>query len=251
MQFKNYSLRVFVIMAILLIASADMYAQRGWGRGRGYGYGRHYSRSYYYGPRVYSFARPYVSIGFGGINYRYHGGYFYRPFPGYYRAVAPPFGIRISVLPPGYRRVYVGNYPYYYYNGTYYSEKNPNNYEVVQPPLGARVPELPKDAEVKVIEGQKYYEFDGTYYKEEITDNDEIWYTVVGTDGILDTGNSDATAENTVGDQIGDKVDKLPENCKAIVISGKKYYESPAGLYYEEIISPNKVYYEVVGRVDE
>ena len=246
MKFKSYLFRFFVLAVILLIASSDMYAQRGWGRSR------HYSRGYYHGPRVYSFARPYVSIGFGGVNYRYHGGSFYRPFPGYYRAVAPPFGISVNILPPGYRRVYVGPNPYYYYNGTYYSERRPSNYEVVKPPLGARVPELPKDAQVTVIDGQKYYEYDGIYYKEEITDKDEIWYTVVGTDGVLDTDNDgDAIAETTVGDKIGDKVDKLPENCRAIVISGKKYYEAPSGLYYEEVISPNKVYYEVVGKSDE
>ncbi len=245
MKLKNYTIRLLVILPILFLASADLQAQ--WGRG----HYRYHSRAYYHGPRVYSFARPYVSVGFRGVSYRYYGGYFYRPFPGYYRAVAPPFGISITVLPPGYRRVYAGSYPYFYYNGTYYSEKKPKRYEVVEPPLGARVPELPKDASVKVIDGKKYFEYDGTFYKEEVTDNNETWYTVVGTDGVLDTGNNDTIADNQEGPKIGDRVDKLPENARAVVISGKKYYQTPDGLYYEEVISPNKVYYEVVGGTNE
>jgi len=241
---------------LLLIFNSGALAQRGWGHSyrHGYSYGRGYGHSYYHGPRVYSYVHPYVSIGYRGIHYRHYGGYFYRSFPGYYRAVIPPFGFHISILPPGYRRIYVGHYPYYYYNGIYYSPYD-NGYKVVAPPLGARVTELPRDAQAVIIDGQKYYVWDGTYYQEEIVNDNEIEYIVVGRNGNVNgdaNSNADENADvRTNGSEIGDRVSKLPPDCHVVVISGKKYYESPDGIYYEEIISPNKVEYEVVGKPDE
>ncbi|MEJ0106276.1 MAG: DUF6515 family protein [Bacteroidota bacterium] len=242
---KNYTIRFIFIMGILLLLfNSGVLAQRG--RGHSYRYGYGYRHSYYHGPRVYSFAHPYVSIGYRGINYRHYGGYFYRPFRGYYRAVIPPFGFYISILPSGYRRIYVDHYPYYYYNGIYYSPYG-NGYKVVAPPLGARVPELPRDAQAVIIDGQKYYVLDGTYYQEEIVNDNDVDYVVVGRNGVLN--NADNSAND--GSKIGDRVSRLPADCRAVVISGKKYYESPDGIYYEKIISPNKVEYEVVGKPDE
>ncbi len=258
---NNYTTKWGLLLVTALIISTGIFAQRGYDRHR------YYRPVYYHGPRVYSFHHPYVSIGFGGIHYRYYGGYFYRPFGSYFRIVAPPVGIRIAILPPGYRRIYVGDYPYYYYNGTFYEPGGSNEYRVVNPPLGARVPQLPKDAHVMVIDGKKYYELDGTYYKEEITPDNEIWYTVVGTNGTLETdqpaanGNNDADKDvqrnssnrndnSPVGNdyKVGDRVDKLPEGCREVVISGKKYYESPDGIYYQEVIGRNQVSYEVAGK---
>ncbi|MES1219556.1 MAG: DUF6515 family protein [Bacteroidota bacterium] len=249
MSAKNYTQKLILIMGIaLLIVGTGADAQRGYGRSyRHYG---HYGRDYYYGPRVHSFYHPYFSVGFGGLNYRYYGGYYYRPFGGYYRAVIPPFGIRITVLPPGYHRIYVGSYPYYYYNGIYYSPTERNDYKVVAPPLGAQVPDLPADAQPVIIDGQKYYTLNGTYYVEERDADNKLSYTVVGVNGELNTGNN-ANENNNQVDRVGDKVNQLPANSKAIIISGKKYFEAPSGLYYEEIISPNKRYYEVVGKADE
>ena len=248
MSTRNYTQKsVWILGIVLLLATAGAEAQRGWGRP----YRHHHGYNRYYGPRIYAFPRSYVSVGFAGIHYRYYGGYFYRPFPGYFRAVAPPIGVHISILPPGCRRIYVGSYPYYYYNGTYYSpSERSHEYTVVSPPYGAKVPELPADAQAVVIDGQKYYVLDGTYYKEEIDADNKLWYTVVGLNGEL--GSDGAREENRANDdRVGDRVDKLPEGCRTIVISGKKYFESPSGLYYEEVISPNKVYYEVVGKPDE
>jgi hypothetical protein len=247
MSARNFTQkRVLLLGLVLFLATAGSEAQRSWGRPY-----RHHGYGWYHSPRIYSFPRPFVSVGFAGIHYRYYGGYFYRPFPGYYRAVAPPMGIRITVLPPGCRRIYVGSYPYYYDNGTFYSpSEGRNEYTVVTPPYGAKVPVLPTDAQAVVIDGQKYYVSDGTYYIEEIGADNKLWYTVVGVNGELRPENE--RDENTIlSDRVGDRVEKLPSGCRTIVISGKKYFEAPSGLYYEEIISPNKVYYEVVGKPDE
>jgi len=96
----------------------------------------------------------------------------------------------------GYRSFYVGPSPYYYYGGVYYKPYSSNQYEVVKPPLGAVVNELPPGAKVAVIDGKKYYQYSGTYYEESINDNNQLEYTVVGTDGILNTENAGASNNN-------------------------------------------------------
>jgi hypothetical protein len=232
----------------LLIVTTHAEAQRGhWGRG--FGRGHVYGHAYFHGPRFYS----HFSFGYGGYH-RYRGGYYgyYRPYGYYhYRPWFPRFGVRLAVLPPFYYRLYVGPDPFYYYNGTFYSPYGNNEYTTVEPPLGARVPELPGDAKEVVIDGQRYYEFEGTYYQEEITSDNKKQYVVVGIHGELNTGKgNNSNANDEYSDRVGDRVSKLPPDCRAVRINGKKYYESPGGTYYEEIISPNKVEYEVVGKPD-
>jgi len=235
---KSIILRSFSIAAIALFFTQDMQAQRYRGHYRHYGYGP------YRGQRVVHIAGPRIILPYGGIHFHYSNGYYYRPYGGYFRVVAPPIGININILPRGYRRVYVGSVPYYYYGGTYYRPGPSRNYEVVDAPLGASVPELPNGAKVVVINDQKYYELDGTYYKEEIRDNDEIWYTVAGKNGRLDV-DEEYTDD---GPYVGDIVDQLPDNCKTVVVNGNKYFVSPDDVYYEEITSGNSVRYKVVGK---
>lgn len=237
---KSILLRSFSIAAIALLIAQEMQAQRYHGRYRYYGYGP------YRGQRVVHIAGPRFIIPYGGISFHYSNGYFYRPYGGYFRVVAPPIGININILPRGYRRVFVGNDPYYYYGGTYYRPgSRPDEYQVVDAPLGASVPELPNGAKVVVINDQKYYELDGTYYKEEIRDNDEIWYTVVGKDGKINT-DEEYTDDGPI---IGDIVDKLPADCRTVTLNGNKYYVSPDDVYYEETAGPNNtIRYKVVGK---
>ena len=227
--------RFFILSFGILFLSGNLNAQ-----GR-----RHYERREYH----YYSGRPIVSIGFGIRNYGYYPSYHSYPYygPSYrYYPGTPYFGLRISTLPFGFNTIYVGPDPFYYYQGTYYKPYGNDQYEVTAPPLGARVPELPKNAKVAVIDGQKYYELDGTYYKEDITDNNEIWYTVVGTNGELNTGNT--VLQN---DKVGDRVDELPADSKAVVINKQKYYLAPSGVYYQEVIDGNKVLYEIVGKSSE
>ena len=229
---------LFVLtLVVTLIFSTNSFAQRG-----RYKYNR---GSYgYYPYRNYSYVHPRVSIHFGGYDYGYDRGYYYRPYGSYFQMVVPPFGLRIGTLPFGYRSFYIGPNPYYYYNGTYY-RPYANEYEVVAPPLGAVVRQLPPGAKPKVIDGQKYYELSGTYYKEQLDSENRLSYTVVGTDGVL---NTDGGASVQAEPQIGDRTDKLPADSKPVVIQGEKLYSTTSGLYYKEVIEGNKVYYELVGK---
>ncbi len=247
---KPTVIRVICLAALSMILLQDVSAQRGrvYRPRPGYGYGGYaphrgasVSFNFFSGPRT---IYPYR-----GVNYHYYGGYYYRPYGSYLRVVAPPIGISINVLPRGYRSIYAGGMPYYYYGGTYYRQGTKNDtYDVVDAPMGASVPELPEDAKVVVINGQKLYELDGTYYKEDIRENSEIWYTVVGKDGKVNTDESVDEPEENDGPQIGDIVDKLPSDCRTVVVNGQKYFVSPDDIYYEEVVGKNTISYKIVGK---
>lgn len=255
MSRKHYTIAIVMVVGMVLI-SGDLLAQRGrYPRGyRGY-----YPR--YVPARSFMMNRPFVSIQFGGSHYRYQHGFFYRPYGSVFSVVVPPVGIRIATLPPGYRRVYAGPDPYYYYNGTYYRPGTDRQYEVVAPPLGAEIDRLPPGAKVTVINGQKYYELAGTFYEEMISSENELYYKVVGTDGVLNTtsgGNEnwddsmdeddDSNSRLPAGPRMGDRFETLPPDAKEVVINGEKYYTTHSGFYYKEVIEGRKVLYEVVGK---
>lgn len=243
MKTKHFFFAVGLCIAASLLFSSDSFAQRGRYR---YGYSHNSYSPRYYPQRNYYYNQPYAAVHFGNSYYGYPSRNFYRPY-GYGASLQfaiPNLGIRIGALPFGYRSFYVGPDPYYYYNGTYYRPYQGNQYEVVAPPLGAVVTELPAGAKVTVIDGQKYYELSGTFYQESITERNELQYTVVGTDGVLDTGNNTTTSTPNVGD----RTDNLPADSKAVVINGEKLYTTPSGLYYKEVIDGNKIHYEVVGK---
>ncbi len=248
---KHY-FRFSFLVIISLILSASLFAQRGRGR-QGNG-NNHYNRNnqYNYHPRAH------VSVNFGShYNYRPY----YRPRPVYrpayrpvyrspyaYRHFGPTFGVRINLLPVGYSRIYVGSSPYYYNQGVYYRSYSNGGYEVIAPPLGASVSQLPAGSSVTVIDGVKYYQLGGTFYQEEISADNRLSYRVVGTDGVINTTEmTDNTTEMTDVElpAIGSRYDELPADCKVEVINQQKYYVSPDGVYYQEVIEGNKVRYEV------
>lgn len=170
---------------MLLVAALSVQAQ----------HGRPYVRSAAYYPRVQaavSISTPFMQLSWGGNPYYYNAGAFYRPYGGRYQRVAPPFGIRVNVLPRGYNPVIWGGNPYYYYDGVFY-RPNPSqqDYEVVQAPVGAEVAALPRDAKTMVIDGERYYSVNGTYFKDAVRPNGEIWYRVVGKHGVLNTARND------------------------------------------------------------
>ncbi len=210
-----------------------------------YAYKTHFYRNNYY-PRYYS-------------NNFFYPHYNYRPFyrsPFDYVHFGPAFGIRLNILPVGYNRIYVGPNPYYYYDGIYYRPYNNGGYEVVAPPLGAVVNRLPKAYNIKVINGEKYYEVGGTFYQQQIMQNGAVKYAVVGTDGVINT-NADAQTQpieynnqntnpipnpSTNNDNPpvrNSQYAQLPPNCKVVYLQNKKYYLTPSGNYYEEIIDGN------------
>lgn len=249
MKNAKHLLLLFVLFAGISLAVS---AQRGRYDGRFRG---HYGHEYAYRPSV----RVNVGIGLGHVGYYRP---YYRPaaYYGYYGFHRPSIGFVLSVLPFGYRTVYLGPNPYYYYDGIYYRPYAHNRYEVVDPPVGARIPELPAGAKAQVINGQKFYEYDGDYYREVITDNGNILYEVVGKNAVLNTEDSpqdmppasvapapSAVAPST-NESVGMETERLPDNCKTIVINQQKYYQSPSGYYYQEVIKDNKLSYKIVGK---
>jgi hypothetical protein len=152
---------------------------------------RRYQQARYYPAvqRYYtSIPGPYMSINYAGDPYYYSAGVFYRPHNGYYNVVAPPYGIRVNVLPPAYYPITMGGNPYYYSQGVFYrSSPREQDYEVVQAPVGAEVPSLPAEAKTMMIDGEKYYSLNGTYFKDASKPNGELWYKVVGKNGVLNT----------------------------------------------------------------
>jgi hypothetical protein len=109
-------------------------------------------------------------------------------YPAGQRVASPPFGVRVNVLPSGYFPFYTGGYPYYYSDGIFYRTANrTRDYEVIEAPVGAEVPSLPSEARTMIIDGEKFYSVNGTYFKDAVKSNGELWYRVVGRNGVLNT----------------------------------------------------------------
>jgi len=240
------TIKITVLVCLAILFTTGSFAQRG------RGYYNHPYRNYYH-------HRDYVSINVGP---RYNYRPYYRPAPVYryrtsyhpvYRSsrayvhFGPVFGFRLNVLPFGYSRIYVGSNPYYYNDGVYYRNYN-NGYEVVAPPLNAVVNRIPSNASVTVIDGRKYYQVGGTFYQEEFTENNKLTYRVVGTDGVLDTGNAGDDQQFNAYDKevptVGSRYDELPAESRMQIINEKKYFVSPGGVYYKEVIEGDKLRYE-------
>jgi len=173
---------------------------------------------------------------FAGVGF--HGGAFYRPGFGYYGY--PHVGFYLGFLPFGYYPFYWGSSLYYYYGGVFYSPYDNGGYQVTTPPIGAGVPSLPETARPIKIDGVQYYEVDGVYYKESVDDKGKKIYIVAGKDGELNTADSVTDPNATVAaPQVGDIVNQLPDDCRRVILNGKKYFVSPNGIYYEKVTDPN------------
>ena len=242
-----WKLCLFLCLSISVTTQAQRYRHNG--------YGSYYSiRQQYYPVRGQQFGRipgSYISLQFGGNPFYYSGGLYYRPYGSYFSIVAPPFGIHVNVLPRNYWPLRMSGSPYFYANGTFYRQTN-RDYEVVQAPVGADVPSIPRDSKTMVIDGEKYYEYNGTYFKDHIKPNGELWYTVEGKHGVLNTDkNNTADSYSPPADprpSIGEIVDTLPNDYKTIVINSKKYFLSADNVYYEEFIDGRQVRYKVAGK---
>ncbi len=226
------------LLAAAVLFSAGAAAQRGrhYGHERGH-YGRPVRAVYLHGG---------YSVPYRGLSYHYYNGLFYRPMGAYFNLVAPPIGIRINVLPYGYRRMHLGSGIFFYFNGIFYRQYD-RYYEVVTPPVGAEVTDLPEGSRMVVIDGVKYYEMNGTYFEESEGPNGEIRYTVVGKNGVLNTTPDNQTEVAPPQHDMGNTVDALPADSKPVVINGQKLYVSPEGVYYEEETDNNGTYYKIVG----
>jgi len=173
---------------------------------------------------------------FGGVGY--HAGAFYRPGFGYYGY--PHVGFYLGYLPFGYYPFYWNSCLYYYYGGIFYTPYDNGGYQVTTPPIGAAIPTLPEGARPIKIDGVQYYEADGVYYKVQTDDKGKTIYVVAGRDGVLNTGDEVTDPNASVAmPKVGDIVNQLPEDCRKVILNGKKYYVSPDGIYYEKITDPN------------
>ncbi len=131
------------------------------------------------GARVTTPPQKTVIIRHGHYDYHFDKGVFYRTIGGSYVVVAPPVGIRVSVLPAAAYRLHYLNRPYFYYYGVFYTPLPDGAYEVVDAPIGARVDALPDGYEVFELDGRVYYRLGDTYYKAVVEDNGLVAYEVV------------------------------------------------------------------------
>lgn len=133
-----------------------------------------------WGRTVRTVGAGYVGIRFGGISYRFHKGIWYRPRGKKFIVARAPFGVRVRVLPIGYRRLLVGTNTYFYYYGTYYKKvTDSNEYQVVKAPIGGKVDALPEGYERLKIGGNEYYKFEDTFYQARIDAANTTNYIVV------------------------------------------------------------------------
>ena len=115
----------------------------GWSGGHARGYvdfDARYGHNHYYPSRGFVYGTlpvGAVSVGYGGGNYFFHGGVWFRPYGPRYVVVQPPVGIYLPVLPPTYATIWVGSVPYYYADGVYYNVSPGQGYVVVAPPPNA------------------------------------------------------------------------------------------------------------------
>jgi glucan-binding YG repeat protein len=86
----------------------------------------------------------------------------------------------------------------------------------------------------------QYYEANGVYYKQVIDDKGKTVYVVAGKDGVLNTDASVTDPNATIAaPKVGDIVNQLPDDCRKIILNGKRYYVSPNGIYYEKVTDPD------------
>ncbi|HCS41739.1 MAG TPA: glycine zipper family protein [Pseudomonas sp.] len=101
------------------------------GHGNGWGPGPQYRP----GHVIDRFPDRDYRVPYGGRDYFYSGGYWYRPQGPRYVVVQPPRGIRVSYLPDYTQEVWIGGALLFLAAGSYYAyQENTQDYVVVEPP---------------------------------------------------------------------------------------------------------------------
>ncbi len=143
---KNRTRCVIALIATLTCLSASVLAQdRDQRRGHEPERGRRpkleldqrYEHNHYYprhGAAVTVLPRGSVSIAYGGGNYFYQRGVWFRPSGRHFVTGLPPLGIVVPILPPAYATIWFSGSPYYYANSVYYAPMPGQGYRVVAPP---------------------------------------------------------------------------------------------------------------------
>lgn len=121
-----------------------------------------------------------TSVKYGGVTFHVDNGKYYKYTNSRYVPVAPPKGLRVTVIPPHSIAFRLNNILYHCCAGVIYREIASNQYEVVEPTSGMIVPELPEVNVRKVnIDGKIYFEFDNILYKQ-IPTATGLQYEIVG-----------------------------------------------------------------------
>lgn len=102
------------------------------GHGNGWGAGPQYRP----GQVIDRFPDREYRVPYGGRDYFYSGGYWYRPQGPRYVVVQPPRGIRVGYLPDYAREVWIGGALLFLAAGSYYAyQESTQDYVVVEPPM--------------------------------------------------------------------------------------------------------------------
>jgi len=144
-----------------------------------YSHKHYYHKSPRYGTSVVRVHHNAVVVKHGRYSYHYHNGTFYRHTKGKYIVTRPCIGLKIGVLPVGFRTIVVRSVPYYYHAGVFYKNCCHNQYEVIAPPVGAVVEYLPEGTKTVFIDNREYYAYGDIYYKPIVIDG-YLMYEVVG-----------------------------------------------------------------------
>lgn len=189
-------------------ASADMVAGRDW------------------------YGQPAVA---GSVNTKYHGNYNVaaarNPYGGYTKAVAGPYGGKVTTtLPSGYRTTTYYGRPYYSYGGAYYrpyTYHGVHHYYPVPVPYYAYYSTPPVGAIIVVVAGVSYLMAkDGTCSKQTTSSEGKVVY-------------------QSVPPPTGATVKTLPAERVLVTVSGTTYYLA-ANAFYRRVVSGGQESFVIV-----
>ncbi len=121
-----------------------------------------------------------VTMQFKGANIYKDGYKYYKKVDSKFVVIAPPIGLRVSIIPAIHTIFKFNNINYYCSEGVIYKATEDDQFEVVQPEVGMIVPELPEVNVREVnIDGTIYFEFEGLLYKQIPTESG-LQYKVSG-----------------------------------------------------------------------
>ncbi len=162
----------------------------------------------------------------GSVNTKYNGNYNVaaarNPYGGYTKAVAGPYGGKVTTtLPSGYRTTsYLGR-PYYSYGGAYYrpyTHRGVHYYYPVPVPYYAYYPAPPVGAIIVMVAGISYMMAkDGSYSKQTTSSEGKVVY-------------------QSVPPPAGASVKTLPAERVLVTVSGTTYYLS-ANAFYRRVMN--------------
>ncbi len=180
-----------VLLAFLFIAPLTIYGQRK-------GHPKHKAKAHHHkaaesriahhhykhlpkrGAVVTMLPNGLVTLNHKGARLHYHNGVFYKAKgAASFVVVKAPIGLRVKVLPPGYKKIVHGKRHYVYYYGTFYAKTDANEeYQVVEPPLGAEVESIPDGYNMEEIDGVTYYTLEDIKYMEKEKEGKSVYEIV-------------------------------------------------------------------------